>query len=221
MKKRLLGEKIGLKIELNRINFLFLFFFISSEVFPQIPINGFCKLNSYNFSPGNSKLFSLNFNNDSYTDLILFDPSSNRISAIPGEKNESFLEEKNFEFPFHVSNLTPIREKNNEIKKYAFTSRKNLTAGICEFSSDGKPRVTHQLNFKSYPEKLSTADIDGDYSQEILLSGAAFEGLSILNFDEKNLIERIVKSKGSYTDAIFIDLSNDQFSRHRSYKSSH
>ena len=211
MKKRLLGEKIGLKIELNRINFLFLFFFISSEVFPQIPINGFCKFNSYNFSPDHSKLFSLNFNSDSYTDLILFDPSSNRITAIPGEKNESFLEEKNFEFPFHVSNLAPIREKNNEIKKYAFTSRKNLTAGICEFSSDGKPRVTHQLNFKSYPEKLSTADIDGDYIQEILLSGAAFEGLSILNFDEKNLIERIVKSKGSYTEALFIDLSNDQF----------
>jgi len=211
MKKRLLGEKIGLKIELNRINFLFFFLFLSSEVFPQIPINGFCKFNSYNFSPGYSKFFSLNFNNDSYSDLILYDPSSNRIAAIQGEKNESFLEEKNFEFPFHLSNLAPIREKNNEIKNYAFTSRKNLTAGICEFSLDGKPQVTHQLTFKSYPEKLSTADIDGDFNQEILLSGSAFEGLSILNFDGKNLSERIVKSKGSYTDAIFLDLSNDGF----------
>lgn len=211
MKKRLLGEKIDLKIELNRISFLFLFFFLSSEVLPQIPINGFCKFNSYNFSPGYSKLFSLNFNSDSYSDIILFNPSSKKIAAISGEKNESFGQEKNFDFPFQVSNLAPIREKNNEIKNYAFTSRKNLTAGICNFSSDGKPRVTHQLTFHSYPEKLSTADIDGDFNQEILLSGAAFEGLSILNFEDKKFSERIVKSKGSFSDAIFIDLSNDGF----------
>src|SRR3989304_5432052 len=145
MKKRLLGEKIGLKIELNRINFLFFFLFLSSEVFPQIPINGFCKFNSYNFSPGYSKFFSLNFNNDSYSDLILYDPSSNRIAAIQGEKNESFLEEKNFEFAFQLSNLAPIREKNNEIKNYAFTSRKNLTAGILQVFFVGQTRGTQHL----------------------------------------------------------------------------
>ena len=211
MKKRLLGEKIGLKIELNAVSFLFLFFFLPFEVLPQIPINGFCKLNLYQFSPGYSKIFSLNYNSDSYSDLILYDPSLKKMAAISGEKNERFAKEEYFDFPFHISNLAPIREKNNEIKKYAFTSRKNLTAGICEFSSDGKPRVTHQLNFKSYPEKLSTADIDGDFHQEILLSGSAFEGLSILNFEGKNLNERIVKSKGSYSQAIFINLSNDGF----------
>ena len=211
MKKDLLGEKIGLKIELNAVSFLFLFFFLPFEVLPQIPINGFCKLNLYQFSPGYSKIFSLNYNSDSYSDLILYDPSLKKMAAISGEKNERFAKEEYFDFPFHISNLAPIREKNNEIKKYAFTSRKNLTAGICEFSSDGKPRVTHQLNFKSYPEKLSTADIDGDFHQEILLSGSAFEGLSILNFEGKNLNERIVKSKGSYSQAIFINLSNDGF----------
>ena len=211
MKKHLLGEKIGLKIELNAVSFLFLFFFLPFEVLPQIPINGFCKLNLYQFSPGYSKIFSLNYNSDSYSDLILYDPSLKKMAAISGEKNERFAKEEYFDFPFHISNLAPIREKNNEIKKYAFTSRKNLTAGICEFSSDGKPRVTHQLNFKSYPEKLSTADIDGDFYQEIILSGSAFEGLSILNFDGKNLSKKIVKSKGSYSQAIFIDLSNDGF----------
>lgn len=211
MKKRLLGEKIVLRIELNTISVLFIFFFLPFEVFPQIPINGFCKLNSYRFSPGYSKIFSLNYNSDSYSDLILYNPSSKKIAAISGEKNERFAQEKYFDFPFHISNLAAIREKNNEIKKYAFTSRKNLTAGICEFSSDGKPRITHEVNFKSYPEKLSTADIDGDFYQEILLSGSAFEGLSILNLTGKKLNERIVESKGSYSQAIFIDLSNDGY----------
>ncbi len=182
MKKRLSGEKIDLKIESNRISFLFLLFFLSSEILPQIPINGFCKLNSYQFSSGYSKIFSLNYNDDSYSDLILYNPSSNVVSLFAGEKNETFAEAKEFEFPFSVSNFIPIREKNNEIKKYAFTSRKNLTAGFCEFAQDGKPKVTHKYLFKSYPEKLSAADIDGDSNQEILISGPAFEGLSILKF---------------------------------------
>jgi hypothetical protein len=110
MKKHLLEEKIGLKIELNRINFLLFFFFLSSEVLPQIPINGFCKFNSYNFSPGNSKLFSLNFNNDS-TDLI----SLILLRQILLFRVKMKIWKKRiFEFP-HISNLAPIR-KNNEIK---------------------------------------------------------------------------------------------------------
>jgi hypothetical protein len=211
MKKRLLGEKTGLKIESNRISFLFLLFFLSSEVLPQIPINGFCKFNSFSFSPGHTKLFSLNFNNDSYTDIILFDPSSKKIAAVSGKKNENFAQGKVFDFPLQVSNLAPIREKNNEIKNYAFTSRKNLTAGICEFASNGKPKITHQLSFKSYPEKLSTSDIDNDFQQEILIAGPAFEGLSILKLVGKKLQEINVTAKKSYSDAIFSELTNDGF----------
>jgi len=209
MKKHSLGEKTGLKIESSIINLLFLFFFLSSVIFPQIPINGFCKLNSYHFSPGYSKIFSLNYNNDSYSDLILYNPSSKELSVVSGKKNESFGLEKKIDFPFQISNLVPIREKNNEIKKYAFTSRKNLTAGIFDFSSKGKPRVTNVLTFKYYPDRLSIADIDGDFHQEILLSGSAFDGLSILSFDKKNLREKKINTKGSHSDAIFIDLSND------------
>jgi hypothetical protein len=211
MKKRLSGEKIDLKTESNRISFLLLFFFLSSEILPQIPINGFCKLSSYQFSPGQSRLFSLNFNNDSYTDLILYNSSSKKISAIAGEKNEKFLQLKEFDFPFEVSNFSPIREKNIRITKYAFTSRKNLVAGLCEFSAEAKPKITHKLNFKSYPENLSVSDIDNDSQQEILVSGPSFEGMSILKLDGKNLKEIVVIKKNSYSDAVFIDLTNDGF----------
>lgn len=211
MNKHLLGETIGSKIESSRISFLIFFFFLSSEILPQIPINGFCKFNSFQFSSGYSKLFSLNYNNDSYSDLIFFDPFSNIISAVPGDKKEMFAEEKKYDFPFVISNLASIKSMNNEIKMFAFTSRKNLVAGICEFAIDGKPKVKHQFSFKSYPEKLSTADIDGDDEQEILISGPAFEGLSLLKLSDGKINETKITSKGSYSDAIFIDLSNDGF----------
>lgn len=211
MKKHSLEEKIGLKIELKRISFFILFFCLGSEVMPQIPINGFCKLNSYQFSPGYSKLVSLNYNNDSYSDLVFLNPSSKFISVAAGEKNESFSEELKFEFPYQLSNLVPIREKNFRIKNYAFTSRKDLVAGICKFSSDGKPKISHQMSFKSYPQNLSVADVNDDNEQEILISGSAFEGLSLITLVGNKLIEIKIPVKGSYSDAIFTDLNNDEF----------
>ncbi len=211
MKKRLLGEKTGLKIELNRINFFLLFFFLSSEILPQIPINGFCKLNDFQFSPGYSKIFSFNYNNDSYSDLLFYNSSSKKISVVAGEKNGTFRKEIIYDFPFFLSSLAPMRERNNQIKNYAFTSRKNLSAGICEFKANGKPHVTHQMVFQFYPEKLSIADIDGDYHPEVLLSGAAFDGMCILSVEGKSLRKNTIVSNASYSDAVFIDLSGDHF----------
>ena len=160
--KLLSDEKTGLKIELNRFSFFFFFICLTAEIIPQIPINGFCKLNTYQFSPGYSKLVSLNFNSDSYSDLLFYNPSSKTISVAAGQKNETFSKASFFEFPFSLSNLTRVWDRNNRIRNYAFTSRKDLTAGICNFSSDGKPEVTHSIVFESYPQNLSTADVDDD-----------------------------------------------------------
>lgn len=211
MKKRLLGEKIGLKIELKTINLFVFFFLFSSEVTSQIPVNGFCKLKFYKVTPGYSRIFTLNYNGDAYTDLILFDPAINRISTLRGEKNESFAIEKIYELPFGVSNFAPLKDSNNFIKNYTFASRKNLTAGICEFTADGKLKIKHQLKFNSYPENLSTADIDGDNQQEVILSGPAFSGLSVLRLTENKLIEIKISDEDIYSSAVFIHLSNNKF----------
>lgn len=211
MKKLLSGEKIGLKIEPSKISFLFFFLLLSPDYLPQIPINGFCKLNFYRFSNGYAKIFALNYNNDAYTDLILFNPSTKKISIAAGEQNESFGSEKLYDFPFHISNITAIREEDNRITKYAFTSRKNLTAGICEFPQENKPKVTHQLKFNSYPENISAADVDGDNKQEVLISGRAFEGLSLIKISKDKLSEHKISAREIYSHAIFVDLSNDQF----------
>ncbi len=212
MKKHLSGEKIGLKIELSFLSLLFFILFVSTEVNSQIPVNGFCKLKFYKIPSGYSKLFSMNFNGDAYSDLILFNPKINKISAILGAPNESFEEEKNFSLPLNISSLALLREMTSEAKSYAFVSRKNTAAGIIEFSKLGKPLIKNQIKFNSYPEKVSTADIDGDLEQEILVCGPAFEGLSILKPIGSAIRENKLPTSGSFPSAIFIDLSNDGFS---------
>lgn len=211
MKKHLSGEKIVLKTGLNKIAIFLLLIFFSLESFPQIPINGFCKLNSYKFSAGYSRLFAFNFNNDSYTDLLFYNPLQKKISLAAGEKGEKLERERKLDFRFHLSNIKPVREQNNQIKKYIFTSRKNLTAGFCEFASNGNPKITHQIQFNSYPQNIGVSNINADPEPEILVSGASFEGMSILNQDNKKFNEVKVVSKGSYPEAIFADISNDGF----------
>lgn len=211
MKKRLLGEKTGSKAELKRISFVIFFFLSTIDISPQIPINGFCKLNYYNFSPGFTNIFSFNFNNDSYSDLLLFNPGLKKIAIAAGEQNEKFSDEKVLEFPYHISSIIPLREKNKKIKKYAFTSRKDLTAGICEFSKEGKPTILQHLKFEAYPEKLNAADVNIDGTQEMLIAGPAFDGLSILESNSAGLKEKKITSRGTFSEAIFIELTNDNY----------
>lgn len=210
MKKHLLGERIASKVELSKRIFFLLIISFSQESFPQIPINGFCKLNSYKFSAGHSKLFSFNFNDDSYTDLLLYNPFEKSISLAAGKEGEKFEQERKLEFTFPLSNILPVREKNNQIKEYAFTSRKNRTAGFCEFGANGKPKITHQLEFNSYPQSISVSNINAEPGLEVLISGPAFEGLSLLKKDQKKLKEVKIVPMGNYPEAIFVDLSNDR-----------
>lgn len=211
MKKHLSAEKIGSKIELSLYSLSFFILFVSTEVNAQIPVNGFCKLKFYKIPSGYSKLFSMNFNGDSYSDLILFNPESKEISALSGAPNESFDSEKIFGLPLNISNFAQLRKMTSEVKSYAFVSRKNMAAGIVEFSKYGKPLIKNQIKFNSYPEKVAAADIDGDLEKEILVCGSAFEGLSILKPIDNVLREIKLPTSGSFTSAIFIDLSNDGF----------
>lgn len=204
-------EKTGLRIELNKINFVSLFLFLSIEIFPQIPINGFCKLNSYQIASNYSRMFSLNFNNDSYSDLLIYSPSSKKISMIAGQRGETFSKEKFFDFPFHISNIIPIRERDNRIRIYVFASRKDLAVGICQFSSEGKPKVIHFVKTNSYPSSLRSADINNDGQQEILVAGPSFDGLSIFEIGIKKIVEKKIQTGTSYSEAIFTDLNNDQY----------
>ncbi|NWF89875.1 MAG: VCBS repeat-containing protein [Ignavibacteriaceae bacterium] len=209
--KRLSGEKIDLKIELSKFSFCLFFLYLTGDINPQIPINGFCKLTSYQFVSGYTEFISFNFNNDSYSDLLFFNPSVRNILTAAGQKNEKFAAYKKFEFPFAISNVNPIRGKNNRIINYAFTARKDLAAGICQFSADGKPKATYQIKFNSYPQNISSSNVDAEGLQEILISGPAFEGLSLISLSGKELHESKIQSKSSYSDAIFVDLSNDQY----------
>jgi len=176
---------------------------------PQIPVNGFCRYNSHQIEPGYNSLYAVNYNNDSYTDLLIFNNQKKEISNLEGSSSGKFEKHLSYEFPFEITKIERLSDKKNKTLGYAFSSRKGMTAGIFKFSKKGKPELVRKIKFKSYPENICAADIDKDGKIELMVSGGSFEGLALLNDTSGMLRENYIDKKNCYTGAIFIDLTND------------
>lgn len=210
MKKPLKGGITGFKTGTRKINFLFMFFVLSINLFPQIPVNGFCKYQYYKIAPGFKNFFPLNYNNDSYTDLLLFNPSNKKICSLDGFQNGTFGKEHIYEMRREISGIQLLWTDSMKISGYAFISRKQNSAGIMKINPEGLPEIESEIKFNTYPDNLSTADIDNDGSPELLISGSTFNGLSIL-YQNKKLQEKKIAQNTSYPEAVFVDLNNDNY----------
>ncbi len=211
MKKPYKEEITGLKIELNKANILLILFFLSEEIFPQIPINGFCQFKSYNIEKGFGSLFTLNYNNDSYTDLVLYNPEQKKILSLAGKANGNFGMKNFSNVPYEITNIHSMIERNRKIKRYAFISRQNMRAGIYSFTSGGRAYLSNVIKLKSYPGNISTADINKNGTDELLVSGSGFDGLSLIYQTNSGLKEKKIIKNISFSNSVFADLSNDGY----------
>ena len=208
MKKHCKGEKIDSKTELRLRISVLLFVIFSFQAYAQIPINGFCKHQSYKIPPQYTSVQSVNFNKDTFNDLIIFNKNTNIFLSAKGTE-KGFLEIRNHQNPFEITKFESISTKNFREKKFAFISRTNRSVGIISFNKYGKIKIDKLLKFNSYPENLSIADINNDGKSEILVSGSAFEGLSIISQNWHGLEEKKILSNNTFNKAIFVDLDSD------------
>ncbi len=202
-------EMQGLKNALNGIKPLLVFFLFSQSVFSQIPINGFCKYNCYKADSGFTNFMLINFNNDSYSDFILYNPTKKEVEVIKGEEQGVLKEKKIFRIPVEITSIQPL--KNRRGPGYFFVNRKKLKAGIYELKTNDSPSLSGTIGFDSYPDYLSVANVDGKGKNEILVSGSSFNGLSIIYQNNKELTEKKIVNGTSFSHSVLSDLNNDQF----------
>lgn len=208
MNKPCKEEITDLRIEINKLSF-FLVIFFTAAAECQVPINGFCKFNSFPVEKGMTNLFSLNFNNDAYSDLLVFSPNKMKMDILQGNQSNTFLPYKSSSIRFEPSVIQNVLDRNKRIAGYAFSSRKKSKTGIITFSNSGLLHVKSEIKLSSYPENISASDINGNGETELLISGGAFDGLSIITIEKNKLKENKIVKGAVYSNAVFADISND------------
>ncbi|MFZ2324650.1 MAG: VCBS repeat-containing protein [Ignavibacteriaceae bacterium] len=201
-------ERIGLKTGLSKSLLLVILF--SDIIIPQIPFKGFCKLTSFEVDSGYTTLLSFNYDQDEYSDLLVYNPLGTKAKIYRGESGLNFNFSKEISFPLQPSRIEPVIGPNKVIESYAFTSRKSRSFGLYKFSNEGNPELINHIKFNYYPEYISIADINDDGKPEFLLSGNAFEGLSIINQKGNKLEEHKISEGQTFLNAQFIDVNDDQ-----------
>lgn len=205
-------ERTGFITGINKYFIVAIFLVLSDPQFAQIPFKGFCRLTTINVDSGYTRLFSFNFDQDEYSDLISYNPVEKSAKLYHGKPGLKFEFKKNIFFPLQPSRLIPVSLNNSMIEGYAFTSRKNRSFGIYKFTKDGNPELINHIKFESYPEFISIGDIDNNGVPEFLLSGNAFNGLSVIYKGENKLEEQKIISGITFSNAQFMDFNGDEFS---------
>jgi hypothetical protein len=204
-------EKLGLTIEISSIKILTALLLFSLEAFSQVPINGFCKYNRFDIDSGFTNLFALNYNDDSYTDFVLYNPAKRDLETLEGNQSLSFSAPRKYKIPSEISLIRNIVDKNNKVTGYAYSSRKRMNVGLISFAKNGKPLFTNEIKLNSYPENISVSDINGDSEPEFLISGKSFDGLSILTNENRKLKETKILRNSVYSFSQFMDIDRDGF----------
>lgn len=203
-------ERTVLKTGKSKFKTLLLFVLLSEIISPQIPFKGFCKLNSFDVDSNFTKILSFNYNQNEYSDLMVYNPLEKKVAIVEGTSGLNFIA-NNFSFPSEISAIEPVILPNHMVENFAFTSRKNRSFGILKFNMIGKPTIVSQVKFNSYPENISVTNKNANSTQEFLISGNSFDGLSIVSFKNNRLEAKQISEKRIFKNAQFIDINSDGF----------
>ncbi|MGQ9643571.1 MAG: FG-GAP repeat domain-containing protein, partial [Ignavibacterium sp.] len=189
---------------------IFIFVLLISQVsFSQIPINGFCKINKFSVPSGFTNLFPFNYNKDSYTDLLLFNPLKKETFLLTGEPNLKFSQAKAINFPFEPTQFKPVYDSLFQISYYAFTSRRSRMFGTLRFNDKGIPEIVHSVKLSYYPDFIDVAVLTDSGNPSFLISGGSFDGISLLSLVNNKFEEEKIISGTSFSFAQFVHLNGD------------
>ena len=208
--RRLKGDKT----DLSRVKFfrLFSLFIILSctDIYSQLPLNGFCSLNKIAVNSSFGKIFTLDYDNDNKTDFLLFNPLNNYTAFqknIPSAGKPAPVKRYS---PIVITDLKPVIQYRRKDLYYFAISQRERKAALLSIPRGGGIRIISQYRFDGYPSALAVADVNGDGSSEAVVCGTNFKGISLFSLKGR-LSEIKIVEDGIFSNVQFIDLNYDGF----------
>lgn len=211
MKKHFKEDKTDLKLDRITIKTALLIFILSINLFAQIPLNGFCRFHEFSTKANSSKLFSVDYNNDGWRDL-LFIPDNKKNYIIQTWNKDRFATPIERYSPFSFFELRLVSSQAKTGKKFIYIARKDRLIGIATFLSSGVISVQSKVKIQGYASGFDFNDVDHDGKNEILIYGSGFQGLSLLREYRNTFIESKINNNKVFSYAAFIDLDYDSYS---------
>jgi hypothetical protein len=208
LKKPIKEEKPGLVNKSIQIILIFINLLFLSTSFAQVPINGFARYREFSTKPNNANIFSLDYNNDGYRDLILFNPKNNNYISHTANQNSDFSSASEKTSQFAISAIHPFGSESSA-KKFLILSRKTRQAGIAYVSANGSFSITNKVSLNGFASSIDVNTVPGGGKPEGLVSGSSLNGIYILNEGKHGLeAKRVIEGK-IFSSACFIDLDYD------------
>ena len=187
----------------NLITIVLFIVFLSGVNFSQ-SINGFCLYGEFSTVPENKK-FLIDKEN-----LLAYGSFDKSITLHKNFLSPASASAANLYFPYLISDIQPfgLYEKNSG---YFFVSRKERRAGWFLIEDSVNLKIIDEIKFESYPERIIVDDFNKDGKVEGIVSGNAFDGLSILKQRGKRLSEEKIAHNRVFSGAASIDLDYDDY----------
>lgn len=206
---RLLKEENTESVQENRIyKFIVFLFLCSISLYAQIPINGFCKLHSFHFLKAADSFYPCNFNNDAYTDLMVVDQKDRKVYVLEGMTGNEFKLKSTNELPAGLHKI--VLYNAHQMNEFCYIAGKTRKSGMLKINSGGSISYHNILSFDADPGFLNAFDTNRDSIPELLFSGPAMKGITVIK-DYSKAAKTVLQGASCYGESAFIDMNSDSY----------
>lgn len=210
MNKLLKGETIDLRLNLKVYSVFFFILLASQNFLAQIPLNSFCRYQEFPAKPGTNIIVPVDYNLDGWRGIVSFAENERNYTVQNWDKNKFTNPSERF-LPFNLTRLKTYGSEAAQGKRFVYSSRKNREVGILSFSKWGAANIQSKIKLNSYPANIDVGDVNKNGRLEILVSGGAYFGMSIISEYNSKLSETVINNDRLFSNSVFIDLDYDSY----------
>lgn len=188
----------------------FLFLILPAELLlSQIPVGGFVRYDRYLVPSGYSSFITLNYNDDAYTDFLLYGGAGKEMELVAGIKGNKLRTERKVRPSIKAEYILNLREKGVKGESLFLTAPSELRSEFALITGRGNYSSRKTIRHGGYPRSVSSEDVNEDGTPDLLLAGINYSGMRVLTSKGSGYEETIVNKGESFEYALFADVNHD------------